>query len=224
MKQKKRLAWFCIIVLVALSACNSKKKPDPGTPDPALSSKPLEFFACSFHDEEGFTFDGFPLMADYGIMEKRMEVTETETGPWMTEQDQLPHNIEGKTKMVKYSQISIEQYPDAVGEVTYIFYEKQLIGGNMVIQFPDFERAKGFFEERGEALAGLDVSEDGAKLVEEDHASLHYVDKRNIHIDFKVRTLSDQKGEVALDFSENVNRYGMESQDSQYFDFKKKEK
>ncbi len=41
------------------------QKPDPGILDPELSSKPLEFFDASFHDEEGFTFDGFSLLDEY---------------------------------------------------------------------------------------------------------------------------------------------------------------
>ena len=123
MKIKQQFILFFIIMLfISFCGCASKKqKPDPGTPDPELSSKPLEFFGCSFHDEEGFTFDGFPLMADYDILESRMALTETEVKPLIKEQE-LSRKKKGVIQIVEFYQIPVPGYSGAVGRVTYNFY------------------------------------------------------------------------------------------------------
>ena len=123
MKIKQQFILFFIIMLfISFCGCASKEqKPDPGTPDPELSSKPLEFFGCSFHDEEGFTFDGFPLMADYDILESRMALTETEVKPLIKEQE-LSRKKKGVIQIVEFYQIPVPGYSGAVGRVTYNFY------------------------------------------------------------------------------------------------------
>ena len=123
MKIKQQFILFFIIMLfISFCGCASKEqKPNPGTPDPELSSKPLEFFGCSFHDEEGFTFDGFPLMADYDILESRMALTETEVKPLIKEQE-LSRKKKGVIQIVEFYQIPVPGYSGAVGRVTYNFY------------------------------------------------------------------------------------------------------
>ena len=146
MKKKKRFLLFVVLAFV-LSACAIKgkdepkeqkqvgntqeeniqeenedvQKPDPGTPDPELSSKPLEFFDASFHDEEGFTFDGFSLLDEYEGLEERLELTEGSQIPKIQETKEGDIVITN----VVFPMFELEQNPDVGGRVEYRFYNRK---------------------------------------------------------------------------------------------------
>ncbi len=200
-------------------------KPDPGTPDLELSGKPLEFFGGSFHDEEGFTFDGFTLMSDYEIFEKRMELTETEVAPRLVEQE-VSRKWEGFTQTVDFYQISIPGYPEAVGTlIRYNFFEKQFMNGGMTIEFPDYESAVAFLKEKDLELMSVSVEDPEGKFSKtegENSCLFMYLDKRNIAIQMDAHITEEGKGQVSIFFSENVSRCGTVNNDSLYFKFEEK--
>ena len=199
MKIKQQfLLFFIIMLFISFCGCASKEqKPDPGTPDPELSSKPLEFFGCSFHDEEGFTFDGFPLMADYDILESRMALTETEVKPLIKEQE-LSRKKKGVIQIVEFYQIPVPGYSGAVGRVTYNFYEKENEMLSVSIEDPEGKLSKTKGEQSYLAF---------------------YLDKRNVIIQMDAHVLDGETIEVGVNFSEHAWRSGIEMNDSIYFDF-----
>jgi hypothetical protein len=199
MKIKQQfLLFFIIMLFISFCGCASKEqKPDPGTPDPELSSKPLEFFGCSFHDEEGFTFDGFPLMADYDILESRMALTETEVKPLIKEQE-LSRKKKGVIQIVEFYQIPVPGYSGAVGRVTYNFYEKENEILSVSIEDPEGKLSKTKGEQSYLAF---------------------YLDKRNVIIQMDAHVLDGETIEVGVNFSEHAWRSGIEMNDSIYFDF-----
>ena len=201
------------------------QKPDPGILDPELSSKPLEFFDASFHDEEGFTFDGFTLTADYEILEKRMELTETEVEPKIVEQE-VSNKWEGLTQTVEFYQVSLPGYPDIIQNViSYHFFEKQFIGGKIWIEFPDYKSAVAFLKEKDLELMSVSVEDPEGKFSKtegENSCLFMYLDKRNIAIQMDAHITEEGTGAVSLHFSENVERFGTENNDSLYFKFEEK--
>ncbi len=240
MKIKQQFILFFIIMLfISFCGCASKKqKPDPGTPDPELSSKPLEFFGCSFHDEEGFTFDGFPLMTDYKIMKERMKLTRTEIEPYVEEDYE---GVYGKEQHIYYVQVSLEDYPEALGNITYNFYKEQFAGGSMTITFPDYESAVQYAKEKAGILWSLQEEGLEEKLEEkrekreykgrgigESEQAYTYsatsLDKRNIYVQITTAINAYQKGVVKIFFLENtpINEPGA-LKGSIYFDVEEEE-
>ena len=229
---------FSMIVILFLSACGMKadKRQIPNDPDPEISSKPLEFFRGSFHDEHGFTFDGFTITADYKIMEERLALTEQEP------KIELVDN--GDTTILTFWEVSLADDPEVVGNVVYMFYKEQFLRGSMSILFPDYEAAERFIWEIEEELSTvkIPVSELEQQMEEEGgyegymfqdlrepeeweaaSYSAGYVDRRGISIQTsavkRIEEGGKEVGVVTIYFIENVPGGGAVKNNSQYFEF-----
>jgi hypothetical protein len=225
---------FSMIVILFLSACGMKadKRQIPNTPDPELASKPLEFFRGSFHDEHGFTFDGFTITADYKIMEERLTLTEQEP------KIELVDN--GDTTILTFWEVSLADDPEVVGNVVYMFYKEQFLRGSMSILFPNYEAAKDFVRETGEGLDTVKIPVEELEQIEnydgytyselrepeswEPYAySAGYVDRRGISVQTsavkRIEKGGKEVGVVTVFFIENVSGGGAAKNNSQYFEF-----
>lgn len=225
---------FSMIVILFLSACGMKanKKQLPNEPDPELSSKPLEFFRGAFHDEHGFTFDGFTITADYKIMEERLALTE--------QQPEIRLVDNGNTTILTFYKVSPMDDPEVVGNVVYMFYKEQFLRGSMSILFPNYESAKDFVRETGEGLDTVKIPVEELEQIEnydgytyselrepeswEPYAySAGYVDRRGISIQTsavkRIEEGGKEVGVVTIYFIENVPGGGAVKNNSQYFEF-----
>ena len=233
MKYNYNICLFMIVILF-LSACGMKadKKQLPNEPDPELSSKPLEFFRGSFHDEHGFTFDGFTITADYKIMEERLALTE--------QQPEIRLVDNGNTTILTFYKVSPMDDPEVVGNVVYMFYKEQFLRGSMSSLFPKYESAKDFVKETGEGLDTVKIPVEELEQIEnydgytyselrepeswEPYAySAGYVDRRGISIQTsavkRIEEGGKEVGIVTIFFIENVPGGGAVKNNSQYFDF-----
>ncbi len=233
MKYNYNICLFMIVILF-LSACGMKadKKQLPNEPDPELSSKPLEFFRGSFHDEHGFTFDGFTITADYKIMEERLALTE--------QQPEIRLVDNGNTTILTFYKVSPMDDPEVVGNVVYMFYKEQFLRGSMSILFPNYESAKDFVKETGEGLDTVKIPVEELEQIEnydgytyselrepeswEPYAySAGYVDRRGISIQTsavkRIEEGGKEVGIVTIFFIENVSGGGAAKNNSQYFEF-----
>ena len=233
MKYNYNICLFMIVILF-LSACGMKanKKQLPNEPDPELSSKPLEFFRGAFHDEHGFTFDGFTITADYKIMEERLALTE--------QQPEIRLVDNGNTTILTFYKVSPMDDPEVVGNVVYMFYKEQFLRGSMSILFPNYESAKDFVRETGEGLDTVKIPVEELEQIEnydgytyselrepeswEPYAySAGYVDRRGISIQTsavkRIEEGGKEVGVVTIYFIENVPGGGAVKNNSQYFEF-----
>ncbi|MCI8626715.1 MAG: hypothetical protein HFI40_10610 [Lachnospiraceae bacterium] len=233
MKYNYNICLFMIVILF-LSACGMKanKKQLPNEPDPELSSKPLEFFRGAFHDEHGFTFDGFTITADYKIMEERLALTE--------QQPEIRLVDNGNTTILTFYKVSPMDDPEVVGNVVYMFYKEQFLRGSMSILFPNYESAKDFVRETGEGLDTVKIPVEELEQIEnydgytyselrepeswEPYAySAGYVDRRGISIQTsavkRIEEGGKEVGVVTIFFIENVSGGGAVKNNSQYFEF-----
>ena len=241
MKKKKR---FLLVVVLAfvLSACAIKgkdepkeqkqvgntqeeniqeenedvQKPDPGTPDPELSSKPLEFFDASFHDEEGFTFDGFSLLDEYEGLEERLELTEGSQIPKIQETKEGDIVITN----VVFPMFELEQNPDVGGRVEYRFYNRKFFNGKMELEFLSYEDAREYIRQKVDGISAYrDTSyeerqnetgeTDGGWWVHESEEigksfDAVYVDQFGAALQFHAE-IKEETGIVTVTYMENLN-------------------